>query len=646
MLADELRRTYLSRLQTLRELVDDLHGRLEPSRAGLPAALGLVREYPGAAKDAFDFQWELDPAGRQDATRMYLTHLADVATLVETWFARGAEFAVPKSLSRAVDREFSELRSSRRSVLAIGPPANFETYIPDLYASLFRRLSSRTPLPRREDYPTFAMIQIPRLEGGQAMWRPLVIGHEVAHLALADKPRAMQKIDLTGELESDAARRLSVPGALADLFDPAPAVLLDGLAGRWLEELLCDAYAVRRFGPAAVAAMGTFLEAVGGFDRLGGHPPGWTRLHLMLRWIGPVRSPSLRSVLRPWEERLKEGKPVMPPWASFLHRAMVRHSDEVAASLDRWPSRYDCDRRSSQVEAAARRLRDGIPSDAHRAVSGKTRPLLDGDVLNAAWIVRSEDSSFPVERLTTKALETIEFNRLMTAADDAVQDDLSVDTEVLLTEKFADVPYGGVIPAGEVRDRLVEGAAGQIVVSPEPLALTGSAMDVRLGNRFIVFEPSGTSSFDPIAADRDPRVLQGSVEKDWGEDFVLHPGELVLASVLEYISLPGDVACLVITRSSYGRLGLVTATAVLVHPYFQGCLTLELVNLGRVPLVLNPGERVGQLVFLRVHQPAELPEARQKYHCPTGPEFSKVRSDRDARLLAWIRSEMRTESSR
>lgn len=640
-LADELRRTYLTRLDSLRRLVDGLHGSLEPSKAGLRAALGLVREYPGSAEKALAAQWDVDPAGRLEATRTYLTHLADVASLVETWFARGGELGVPKSLSRAVDREFEQLRSKRRAVLAVGPPANFEAYIPDLYASLFLQLSSRSAIPRREDFPTFAMIQVPRLEGGQSMWRPLVIGHEVAHLALADKRQVAARVDMTDDLNSEKAGRLTVPGAYAAHFDPVPAVLLNGLAGTWLEELLCDAYAVRRFGPAAIAAMGTFLEAVGGFDLFGDHPPGWTRLRLMFRWLGPVTSKSLRDLLEPWKERLNESRPTLTPWAAFLDRTMDRHADEIASALDHWPARYPSERRAARIDWVAQRLSVGVVSDTYRPTAGPPQPLLESDVLNAAWVAWSQGTNFPVERLGTRALETIEFNRLLWAANTAVPEDEDADEGLKVAASSANVGYGGVIPAKEVRERFAGGAAGQIVVSPEPQALSGSAMDIRLGNRFIVFEPSGTASFDPIAADTDPRVLQGSVEKDWGEDFVLHPGELVLASSLEYLSLPGDVTCLVVTRSSYGRLGLVTATAVLVHPYFQGCLTLELVNLGRVPLVLTPGERVGQLVFLRVHEPAPPPAEPEKYRCPTGPEFSKVRDDRDARLLAWIRSQTR-----
>lgn len=91
--------------------------------------------------------------------------------------------------------------------------------------------------------------------------------------------------------------------------------------------------------------------------------------------------------------------------------------------------------------------------------------------------------------------------------------------------------------------------------------------------------------------------MQSLIRKGWGESFYLHPGELVLAATLEYIVMPADLTAQVITRSSYGRLGLLSATAVQVHPDFHGCLTLELVNLGEMPLAITPGERVAQLMF-------------------------------------------------
>jgi deoxycytidine triphosphate deaminase len=106
----------------------------------------------------------------------------------------------------------------------------------------------------------------------------------------------------------------------------------------------------------------------------------------------------------------------------------------------------------------------------------------------------------------------------------------------------------------------------------------------------------------------------------------------VLAATLEYVVLPGDLGAQVITRSSYGRLGLITATAIQIHPLFRGCLTLELVNLGALPISLYPGERVAQLV-LSVATPPLIGTLEPKYDCATRPEFSRVRKDRDAGIL-------------
>ena len=106
--------------------------------------------------------------------------------------------------------------------------------------------------------------------------------------------------------------------------------------------------------------------------------------------------------------------------------------------------------------------------------------------------------------------------------------------------------------------------------------------------------------------------------------FVLHPDQLALASSLEYICLPRDLAASVVTRSTFGRAGLLGATAVFVHPGFRGCLTLE----------LWPGTRIAQLVFL-VHGGSEQPRAG-KYCMVTEPEFPKFWEDSDREVLRRI----------
>ena len=121
----------------------------------------------------------------------------------------------------------------------------------------------------------------------------------------------------------------------------------------------------------------------------------------------------------------------------------------------------------------------------------------------------------------------------------------------------------------------------------------------------------------------------------WGERFVLHPNELVLAATLEYIVLPNDLTGTITSRSTYGRLGLLTVTASQVQPGSANCITLELLNEGRTPLELSPGLRIAQLRLYHVDGVAESDVFKQseKYNGAVRPQFPKVRDDPDQPAL-------------
>jgi dCTP deaminase len=172
----------------------------------------------------------------------------------------------------------------------------------------------------------------------------------------------------------------------------------------------------------------------------------------------------------------------------------------------------------------------------------------------------------------------------------------------------------------------------RLVVTPllDPASQIGdSSIDVRLGNEFILIRKRTFSSLNiaKTGALRD-RIAkyQERIRIELQREFILHPNQLVLASTLEYIRLPHDIACYVIGRSSWGRLGLIIATASAVAPNFRGVITLELVNLGEVPLVLYPGVRIAQLVL---HWTKGGAEYTGRYQCPTGPQFSRIYDDRE-----------------
>jgi dCTP deaminase len=123
-----------------------------------------------------------------------------------------------------------------------------------------------------------------------------------------------------------------------------------------------------------------------------------------------------------------------------------------------------------------------------------------------------------------------------------------------------------------------------------------ASIDIRLGNDFVVTKRGNLDKLDPAADVVGEHRYQTKHFVNFKECFYLHPHELVLAGTLEYFRLPTTVAASVTSRSQWGRAGLVIATATAVHPGFRGTITLELLNLGEVPLVLYPGTSVAQMV--------------------------------------------------
>jgi dCTP deaminase len=162
------------------------------------------------------------------------------------------------------------------------------------------------------------------------------------------------------------------------------------------------------------------------------------------------------------------------------------------------------------------------------------------------------------------------------------------------------------------RDILAEIESKRVVVEPfEPAMIQPSSIDFRLDRYFRVFENHRYPHIDPAADQSD---LTREVEPDGDEPFILHPGEFVLGSTLEVVTLPDDLAARVEGKSSLGRLGLLThATAGFVDPGFSGHVTLELANVATLPIKLYPGMKIGQLCFFRLSSPAEHPYGSAKY---------------------------------
>jgi dCTP deaminase len=185
--------------------------------------------------------------------------------------------------------------------------------------------------------------------------------------------------------------------------------------------------------------------------------------------------------------------------------------------------------------------------------------------------------------------------------------------------------YAGVMLLSD-RDLITEFKSGQFQLEPfEPALVQPSSVDVRLDRWFRVFNNHLYSHIDPAVCQDD---LTSLVEVPNGQPFVLHPGEFVLASTLEVVTLGDQLAARLEGKSSLGRLGLMThSTAGFIDPGFSGHVTLELSNVANLPIMLWPGMRIGQLCIFKLSSVAEHPYGSavygSRYQGQRGPTASR-----------------------
>lgn len=170
------------------------------------------------------------------------------------------------------------------------------------------------------------------------------------------------------------------------------------------------------------------------------------------------------------------------------------------------------------------------------------------------------------------------------------------------------------------RDIRREISSGRIHVDPTTEEMIQPAsIDVRIDRVFRLFDNHRYGFIDP--AQEQPELTR-LVTVDSDKPYMLHPGEFVLASTYEHVTLPDDVAARLEGKSSLGRLGLLThSTAGFIDPGFTGHITLELSNMATLPIALWPGMKIGQLCFFRLSSPAENPYG-------TGPNLNRYLGQR------------------
>ena len=176
------------------------------------------------------------------------------------------------------------------------------------------------------------------------------------------------------------------------------------------------------------------------------------------------------------------------------------------------------------------------------------------------------------------------------------------------------------------RDIRAEIKAGRVGIEPfDDTMVQPSSIDVRIDRYFRVFENHRYPHIDPAADQSD---LTRLVEPEGEEPFILHPGEFVLGSTLERVTLPDDLVARLEGKSSLGRLGLlIHSTAGFIDPGWDGHVTLELSNVANLPITIYHAMKIGQISFMQLSEPTSKPYGTtslgSKYQGQRGPTPSR-----------------------
>lgn len=197
-----------------------------------------------------------------------------------------------------------------------------------------------------------------------------------------------------------------------------------------------------------------------------------------------------------------------------------------------------------------------------------------------------------------------------------------------------------ILSDSQIRERMnATKPEKRLVITPllEQDQVGPAGIDLRLGNRFMVDMRTRDPFIDPQSESRPVDTFFDSTYREFGSKFMLYPGQLVLASTFEYVRLPKNLTGLLITRSSWNRLGV--GVSSIVQPGYSGTLTIELCNRGTSPVAIYPGLRMVQICLFEMKAEAAsdyMSQRMAKYVALSGPQVSAVAQDHEwSRILSW-----------
>lgn len=459
--------------------------------------------------------------------------------------------------------------------------------------------------------------------------------------------------------------------------------LLQG-ASIWVRELLADMIATRILGIGFYLTQRKFLGFFPGDDQLV-YPPHYRRYAAIATELldpqeGIESGLDIRPFAKPGSPRNRALGRIVKDIESHYSMIGKPHTAQVPAPNKSSPNsekeRYLRLLARDVIEAAIKkpmkaireRVRKEIPTTGATRLSKRVLSVADllsqriapsqdiisaandppaqfdlREIINGTWLAWAEEGTTPqppehwikttedISKLALRGIELSHFLERQWTSRAVEQAQLVKGFSILKPGK---PPRGRAVPGGVLRQsdlvhRLRSSKdAYRLAISPviDAAQIGQSSIDLRLGNAFIVVSRTRTESFEVRESKtKVPKGYYESHELGPNDDFVLHPGEFVLGSTLEYVSMPRDVMAYVIGRSTIGRLGLVIATATHVAAGYKGTLTLELTNVGTVPIKLAPGVQVAQLVFHQLTGPVAAGYASiGRYRYSVGPEAPRL----------------------
>lgn len=546
-------------------------------------------------------------------------------------------------------------------------------------------LSSNLNLEVKDNKPKyFIFLSFPEVFGTDLLLHTLTLSHELMHIYDFIKKISDDLTTIIKKIEADQVKPLvdefmeanvpidlkgqvkfTEPPKFGDFYDPIQMqadviVRCSKILGEWLKEIVADLLATRFFGISYLFSLYKLSNSLNVMDRHSDdHPSSRFRLKLVLEELKNLGYFEKINIFGTFGERLKEiedniledKKPICNKYQALVEKHIndTENKKIILETIRKYTKNnyYNEQRFSKEIPPLLDLLKSDIPPAEYLTGKNRFNKAKIPSILNAGWVFyynfsdyinkpkNDEEENLIIQRinkLISKAIEIIEFNNIWYKKIKKSKDIYKLNNVVKTKNKG-----NSYLSDSEIMEKIHDkDLNSRLVISPNlNLRLAGGGIDLRLGTKFIIMKKTKTPLIDPLES-RNFKSLefQEKLIISLNENIVLHPNQLILASTLEYICMPKNLAGFIESRSSFGRAGLVVATAAYVHPGYKGCPTFELCNFGETPIILYPGTRIAQIIIHKHLADLEIKPSR--YACATEPQFAKLWDDDDIDVLRFI----------